>query len=423
MPKRVSLSSIAAAWVICVGVSALAQRATENFEPPSLSQSDRIKAFEKVWKIIDEDFYDPAFNGADWKGARHRYRPRIDAAGNDDEFYRLLDEMLAELRDSHTRFHRPKVYSGKKESASNVGLSVYPVEGSLVVVSVDDDSDGAKAGVRVGMMVRAFDGKPTEERVATIQKLLRQYVGIATERMLMVLTASSFFSGDANTSVTVDFEGEDGKRREVSLTSRSKEDPPMMTAQRLDSGIGYIRFRSWVPPNDKRLREELKKLIDTSALIIDLRGNRGGSFMTADYFLKAGTFTGSTVWRSGRVEKGYSGRSDLNYNGRLVVLVDEESGSASENFAAVIQESGRGLVAGRQTCGCLTSSYFQSVKGGGRLQWSRVLVQTIKGNKIEGVGVTPDVVVPLTLTDLRQGRDAGLEEAKRLLRSQGKSSS
>jgi C-terminal processing protease CtpA/Prc len=40
----------------------------------------------------------------------------------------------------------------------------------------------------------------------------------------------------------------------------------------------------------------------TSGLIVDLRGKRGGSFMTADYFLKPGTFTGSTVWRSGKEE-------------------------------------------------------------------------------------------------------------------------
>jgi C-terminal processing protease CtpA/Prc len=56
------------------------------------------------------------------------------------------------------------------------------------------------------------------------------------------------------------------------------------------------------------------------------------------------------------------------------------------------------------------------------LQWSRVLVRTLKGNKIEGVGVTPDAIVPLTLSELRQGRDAVLEEARRLLRSQGNSS-
>src|SRR4030095_1472931 len=87
-------------------------------------------------------------------------------------------------------------------------------------------------------------------------------------------------------------------------------------------------------------------------------------------------------------------------------------------FAAVIQESGRGLVIGRQTCGCFTSSYFESVKGEGRLQWSRVLPRTIKGRKIEGEGVIPDKMIPINLSPLRQGRDTVLEEAERILRSQ-----
>jgi carboxyl-terminal processing protease len=202
------------------------------------------------------------------------------------------------------------------------------------------------------------------------------------------------------------------------MLRRPSDDKPTMTARRLDSGFGYIRFKPWVPPNDKRFAEELRKLIDTPGLIVDLRGNRGGSFMTADYFLKPGTFTGTAVWRNGKVDKGYSRKSDLNYNGRLIVLVDAESGSASENFAALIQESGRGLVIGRQTCGCLTSSYSESVKGGGKLQWSRVLLRTIKGNKIEGRGVSPDKTVLIDLSDLRQGRDSVLEEAQRVLQSQ-----
>lgn len=108
----------------------------------------------------------------------------------------------------------------------------------------------------------------------------------------------------------------------------------------------------------------------------------------------------------------------MTYTGRLIVLVDEESGSATENFAALIQESGRGVIVGRRTCGCLTRSSYESIKGGGRLQWSRALIRTIKGKKIEGAGVTPDRTVALTLADLRQGRDAILEEAERMLRDQ-----
>ncbi len=396
----------------------LAQEANASSKITSLSVDERIKAFEKVWKIINEDFYDPTFNGADWKGAYSRYRPRIEGTKDDDEFYDLLDEMLAELKDSHTSFRRPEVYSGKKVRASNVGISVFLVGDKLAIIDVDKSSEAAKAGVRVGMFVITFDGKPVEERMLALKKSLLQFVGIATERMLTVLMSSLFFVGDVNTSVWVGFEADDGRKLEVLMLRSPSDDKPTMTARRLDSGFGYIRFKPWVPPNDKRFAEELRKLIDTPGLIVDLRGNRGGSFMTADYFLKPGTFTGTAVWRNGKVDKGYSRKSDLNYNGRLIVLVDAESGSASENFAALIQESGRGLVIGRQTCGCLTSSYSESVKGGGKLQWSRVLLRTIKGNKIEGRGVSPDKTVLIDLTDLRQGRDSVLEEAQRVLQSQ-----
>jgi carboxyl-terminal processing protease len=384
----------------------------------SLSVGDRIKAFDKVWIIIDEDFYDPGFNGADWTSAYSRYRSRIEAAKDDDEFYDLISEMLSELRDSHTTFHRPPVYSGKKHDGSKVGVSVFPVEGRLTVIDVDSSSEAAKAGVKAGMFVTTFAGAPAQIRLEELRKSISKSAGIATDRMLTVLVSSLFFTGELNTAVLVGFESEAVAKLEVSLTRRANDNPPTMTARQLDSGFGYIRFNAWVPPNDKRFREEVRKLLTAPGMIIDLRGNRGGSFMTADYFFQPGTLAATTVWRSGKTERGFTGKSDVNYEGKLIVLVDEESGSASENFAALIQESGRGLIVGRQSCGCLTSSYFESVKGGGRLQWSRVLVRTVKGNKIEGRGVTPDKVVPLTLSDLGQGRDAVLEEAERTLQAQ-----
>src|SRR5262245_44647001 len=237
----------------------MAQNANAGSKVTSLSLNDRISAFEKVWKIINEDFYDPAFNGADWKGAYSRYRPRIETLKDDDEFYDLLSEMLAELRDSHTSFHRPKVYSGKKEKASNAGISVFPVDGKIKVIDVEEHSEGAKAGVKDGMFVTKFDGKHVEERIVELKNVLHKYVGIATDRMLTVLMSGIFFSGDVNTSVSVGFEADGGRKIEVSMRRLLSDDKPMMAARRLDSGFGYIRFKPWVPPNDKRFAEELRR--------------------------------------------------------------------------------------------------------------------------------------------------------------------
>jgi len=118
----------------------------------SLSPKDRIDVFETIWKTINDEYYNynPAF--ADWAAVRERYRPRVEATKNDDEFYALLNTMLLrELHDFHTGFAAPN------EQPRNNGLSVNEVESKVVVVRVAPDSDAAHAGVQVGMILRNDD--------------------------------------------------------------------------------------------------------------------------------------------------------------------------------------------------------------------------------------------------------------------------
>src|SRR5215831_17108020 len=98
--------------------------------------------------------------------------------------------------------------------------------------------------------------------------------------------------------------------------------------------------------------------------------------------------------------------------GAVIILVDEGTGSASEVFTSFMQESGRALVIGRQTSGDVLRADYKKVKGGGGFSYSTHYYRSIKGRKIEGVGITPDKIVSLTLSDLRQQRDADLEEAE-----------
>ena len=82
-----------------------------------------------------------------------------------------------------------------------------------------------------------------------------------------------------------------------------------------------------------------------------------------------------------------------------------------------MQATGRGVVVGQTTCGCLLGFLgYASVPGGGELAYSEVGFVLSNGKRIEGEGVNPDQPVPLTLADLAASRDRALETAQDLLR-------
>ncbi|HYL98128.1 MAG TPA: S41 family peptidase, partial [Blastocatellia bacterium] len=104
------------------------------------------------------------------------------------------------------------------------------------------------------------------------------------------------------------------------------------------------------------------------------------------------------------------------YAGPVAILVDVSSGSGSELFASVMQESHRASIIGRTSCGCLLGiEHFKKLKGGGDLAISELDYVSPNGQKIEGRGVVPDLPVPLTLADLASGRDSMLVVAENKL--------
>ena len=69
------------------------------------ASSQELAVFEAVWETVNENFYDPEFNGVDWAQAREQYRPQVSQASSKAEKAALINDMLAELKTSHTRFY------------------------------------------------------------------------------------------------------------------------------------------------------------------------------------------------------------------------------------------------------------------------------------------------------------------------------
>ena len=385
----------------------------------SLSLQDRIEIFEDVWKTINEQYYDATFHGVNWQEVHGRYRPRVEAAKTDVEFYRLFEEMLAVLRDAHTVFNHPQSNAGNINPPGSVGISLGEVEGKTASTAVELNSDAARAGVKPGMILRTVNSRPAEEIFAEIRS---QFAGSSTERAMKgVLHGAILYGGFLGASRTFGIEGFDGKLFNVPIIhfGTGPSESPTLTARRLPSGIGYIKFDGWKPPVDEQFRTELRKLMDTPGLVVDLRGNGGGQTdvllnISSIFFPKAVSFGGFKK-RGGTVEEIFTYKSDQTYQGAIVILVDEASASASEVFTASMQENARARIIGRQTCGCVLNQASKKEKGGGTLRWSARVYSSPEGRVLEGTGVIPEETVAPTLSDLRRGRDAALEAAQNFL--------
>jgi carboxyl-terminal processing protease len=386
----------------------------------SLSPEDRVQVFEDVWETINEKYYDSSFHGVDWRAVRERYRPLVKQLPNDEEFYVLLKRMVGELHDAHTRFHTPEQRRERERlQAVSAGLAVFDVEGKAVVVSVEPDSDAARAGVAPGMIVLEIDGRPVAECLAEARA---RVAGTSSDRAIRLRVYRMIIDGDPGTTLRISLARPDASVLDVSLTRRIVADTPMVTSRRLASGFGYIKLTLWKSPIRKPFKKALEQLKDAPGVIIDIRGNPGGEadevVKIASFFFAAHVSFGKFSKRAGKAIYLRTDDDERVYKGPVSILVNEGSGSGSELFAGVMQENGRASVVGRQSCGCVLGiSEFKKLKGGGELAVSEYGYLSPRENSFEGTGVIPDRNVDLKISDLQTRRDAALDEAERLLRT------
>ena len=398
--------------------------------PTTLGREARERAFDFVWRTIEERYHDPSYNGVDWKAVGERYRPMALAARDDDAFWDVLDRMAGELHDSHTRVEAPRdVELRRQGQAMSLGFSFLPIGGRLAVSSVDPEADAWWAGVRPGMIVAAIGGKPASEAYA---ELLAHSRSASTARARHFAALHRLIVGPEKSRVAFTFERADGSRFDAALPRRTIERRRREMHRVLPSGFGYIRFSEWSLGLTLRALAGLDELKDTPGLVIDLRSNPGGSvhavnLMLERFFAKR-TELGRATTRSGRPITLFMGAVDIialhrevrgdpdAYRAPVVILVNALSASGSELFAGTMQAAGRAKIVGQTSCGCLLGFLgYAHVPGGAELAYSEVGFVLANGRKIEGEGVVPDREVPLTLEDLRAGRDRALEEAQAIL--------
>ncbi len=438
--------------------------------PNSESQSEspeakkRRESFEIVWQTVDKNFYDPKFNGVDWKAVHDRYAPLVARVTSDHELYGLLQLMVNELHQSHFWIVPPeaipkllprrdegddKEYIDESDSeetepespldrikqklterlSTGIGIDLRVVGGSVLISRVEPGSAAARAGLRPGFAIRSVDGKPLSEVITQLEKDPIFHDIIKPEIPLVLL--ANYINGDLRNSVLLTYSDARNLRRQVRIRREKLNGemspaignlPPMYTefeAKRLAGDIGYVRFNAFVPTQMKKVCAALRGMHDARGIIIDLRGNQGGLLgmigglggLVQEYT----AVLGSMKTRTGQNPVLVTPQRNP-YSGPLAILIDGSTQSAAEVFASGMQETHRAVVIGDISAGNTLPSGILKLPTGALFQYAFGNYQSPDGIFLEGRGVVPDWIVKLNRRALLRIGDPQLGAAIAKLR-------
>jgi carboxyl-terminal processing protease len=316
-----------------------------------------------------------------------------------------IQGMLGSLEDTYAVYFSPKEFTDLKEMQTGeffgVGVAVgIDASSQPYAVRVFPDSPASRAGLKTGDVFSA---------VGTVRKAvwnLEDFVGMVR--------------GPAGTTVTLEITRKGSAPFKVTLTRARITTPSTIT--KTYGTVGYVHLLAFNDKSAAELRGVIEEFDKNGAkgYVLDLRQNPGGLLDSAvdvvSLFVKSGVAV--RVDERGKPEEVLSVSGDQATTKPMVVLVDGGTASASEIVSGALKDHARAIIIGQQSYGKGSVQSVQPISNGGAVKMTIAHYLTPQGHKINGVGVTPDVVVTMDpMLQLDAKTDTQLTRALAVLRA------